>query len=78
MDRSDRVGLAQQLDRALDLPPVAEVNDIADGATAIGPLGGLHRRQVPEERHQFLGLIEPRAIHLNECNQVSLLPAAAL
>jgi hypothetical protein len=56
---------AQYLDRPLDLPPLAEMDDIADGAAAVGALGGLDHGELAEQGHQLVGLIEPGTIDMN-------------
>ena len=36
MDRAGRFGFAEHVDRALDLPPVAEMDDVAERSAAVG------------------------------------------
>lgn len=65
MHRPNGVGNAQYLDRALNLPPVAEVDDIAERAAAVGALGGFQHRMIAEQRHQLMRQIQARAIDMN-------------
>ena len=41
VDRAHGIGGAQHLDRTLDLPPAAEMEDVAEGAALVGAVGGL-------------------------------------
>ena len=72
MHRPDGVRLAQKLDRALDLAPLAEMDDVADRAAAIGALRGLDRRHLAEQGDELLRLVEPGTIDMNMNIQVAL------
>ena len=72
MHRPDRVRLAQQFDRALDLAPLTEMDDVTDRAAAIGALRGLDRRHLPEQGDKLLRLVEPGTIDMNMSIQVAL------
>ena len=60
---------AQQFDRALDLAPLGEMDDIADRAAAVRPLCRLNDGEIAEQRHQFLRLVNPGAVDVNMSNQ---------
>ena len=72
MHRPHRVRLAQQLDRALDLAPLTEMDNVTDRAAAIGALRGLDRRHLPEQGDKLLRLVEPGTIDMNMSIQVAL------
>jgi hypothetical protein len=63
--RADRVRQAQHLDRPLDLAPLAEMDDVADGAAAVGALGGFDHGELAEQGHQLVRLIQTRTIDMN-------------
>ena len=44
---------------------MAEMDDVAEGAAAVGALRGLDRGEIAEQSHQLVRLIEARTIDMN-------------
>lgn len=62
MHRPGHLFVAQHVDRALDLPPAAEVDDIPQAPAAVGALGGLRAGIFAEPVDQLRRLGESRAV----------------
>lgn len=62
MDGSGHLVSAQHRDGALDLPPAAEMNDVAERAAAVGALGGLELRQLAKSGDEISRVGKHRAI----------------
>ena len=62
MDGACHILATEHLDRPLDLPPVAEMEDVAERAAAIRPIGRLDHGQLAENRDQLGRLGQSRAV----------------
>ena len=70
MDRPRHHFVAKHVDRPLDLPPAAEMDDVAEIAASIGALRRFGTGEFPEPVDQLRGVGESRAIgHMDMVTQ---------
>ena len=62
MDGACHILATEHLDRPLDLPPVAEMEDVAERAAAIRSIGRFDHGQLAENRDQLGRLGQSRAV----------------
>ena len=72
MDRAGHVFATEHLDRSLDMPPMAEMDDVAERAASVGAVGRLDRRQIAIFGDQCARLREGGAIgNMNMVSQAN-------